>query len=622
MIIAFIAVIFLSLATYVVPVILARQRVWRDADDYHTASRSTTGSIFQNSSVAYALQMATFGPFFIWGATGDYAPAIVNSVLLAFGLGVIFLFRAQIVDYLRHSLRKNDSITIHEFISEAHGRSRAVRFSASLLTIFALSGIIMSEMYVSAQFLRPLLGNNLNITYVIFIVMFLFMLIYTLVGGNAGVMRADQLQLGVAYVAMFAALSGMLIFTSALGTSVAATHLPSLMMILVILAVLFGLKHVRFIDYSVNAVADTELGKRRLIKWAASAYGIMERCLNVIIVSAALVCLGTVIYLIFRFGPSQIGHAISSVTHPKTNTSVIALIALALLPLVYQICDITNWQRLAAFRPDHDPREVGVKFDDPARERRGVNDAAIKKGLLGYAIEAPAVWVLMLLFGAAALLYPGGLKSSDPIGSFVTGLAGGGVGGQFILGTLLVGVFAIALSTMDAVLSASLLAFRYDILPFLERKRSADSHSHAESGARRRTAYFGVALYVCIIGLFYLSERFLKLDVNNYLAILLAFYSAQIAFFPLIIGGLLKSGGRFQFLDAGPHGALWTLAAGFVVAIGMTVWGLCFNGGDLFSWGAIPGAFIAGMVTYAGACTWHYFSGKKGGEQDPTVAVA
>ena len=32
--------------------------------------------VFQNSAIAYALQMATFGPFFLWGAAGDFWPAV------------------------------------------------------------------------------------------------------------------------------------------------------------------------------------------------------------------------------------------------------------------------------------------------------------------------------------------------------------------------------------------------------------------------------------------------------------------------------------------------------------------------------------------------------------------
>lgn len=83
---ALFAFLVASLGICLVPVYSVRRRGYARAQDYFVSGEHTPPGVVQNSSVAYALQMATFGPLFAWGASGDFLPAIISSC--SFGLGV------------------------------------------------------------------------------------------------------------------------------------------------------------------------------------------------------------------------------------------------------------------------------------------------------------------------------------------------------------------------------------------------------------------------------------------------------------------------------------------------------------------------------------------------------
>jgi hypothetical protein len=195
--------LILSLAIYFVPVLLLRHKIYRRAQDYFVASNKTSPTVFQNASIAYQLQMATFGPFFLWGSRGDFWPVIVNSLFFGIGLLLVFYLRKPLFLFLNNSLRSDASVTVHEFMARQHGDDSRVRVASSVLTVFALFGLVLGECLGLATLLKPILLENVDATYIFVFIILLLIFLYTVVGGNSGVMRSDQAHLGVAYAGLF-----------------------------------------------------------------------------------------------------------------------------------------------------------------------------------------------------------------------------------------------------------------------------------------------------------------------------------------------------------------------------------------------------------------------------------
>ena len=124
-----------------------------------TSSRPATRppGVIQNASIAYALKMATFGPFFAWGASGDLWPAIIAALSFGLGLCLVYILRRPLLAFLDNALGRDQSITVHEFLARQYGNDPRVRLLAAGLTIFALAGLILAESIALAAVLKPVL---------------------------------------------------------------------------------------------------------------------------------------------------------------------------------------------------------------------------------------------------------------------------------------------------------------------------------------------------------------------------------------------------------------------------------------------------------------------------------
>lgn len=575
-----------SLVLYLLPAYLARQKRIDNPTEIYVASRPTSEGVSSNAAIAYALQMATFGPFFVWGASGDYWPPILNSIFFGLGVWLIIYFRKPIVEFLTISMRGHASITLHGFLATAHGNARSVRVIASILTVIALWGIVIAEMFGVTSVVAPILNGNKEAAFVVVATMFLFMFLYTTTGGNDGVQRTDQFQLGVSYLSIFILLTLLLVRVANIDAS-RSVILPVLLGG-ILLAVLLWRRRLKFLDYHARSIADDDLTQNSLMVKAARIYSALERLLNFSVVTAVVLGLAGCGFLLLRTGiePKVILGALAPLR--TTQSSVVAMIALALLPFAYQICDLSNWQRLAALRPDM------LGKDDESEAERTVLGA-----MRSYAIEGPTTWIILVVLGAiAGAAFQIGDKA-DPVGSFVSALMSSGALGLVMLLFLVLAASAIALSTMDAVLSATLYAFRYDIV--FDRK--ADSKfDKAESRRVRIVNTFGIATYtIVVLGLYIAQSYDIGFGSGQYMTILLAVYSAQISFLPLIVGGIMGRRTPEGFWNAGRNGAIATLVAGFAIAIFATFQSMRSGNADL-GWGAIPMCLGASAGVYLIAC--------------------
>lgn len=577
----------LSALIYIIPAYLARQRRIDNPTEVHVASHETPSLVFSNAGIAYQLQMATLGPFFVWGATGDLWPALINSVFFGIGLFLLILYRRPIIAFISSSIKGTESTTLHGFMSAAHGDARSVRVLASIFTVIALGGIVIAEMFGAMSVMTPILSGNKEASFLLVVAMFFLMYIYTTIGGNDGVQRTDQFQLGVAYVCLFTILIGLLLVVTRSATVGSAATLAALFAV-VCLAVLLWRHRFTFIEFEARNIADDDLVSDKDMRRLSRVYRTLERALNAVVFVVIVVALGLGIYALSRGVLAGGAKALAVPLLMPSKSSIVALTALAILPLVYQLCDLSNWQRLAALRPD-----LAEPGTSPAVERN------VLSALRAYAVESPAIWIILMLFGTIAATAFGGLNATDPFGDFVQRLISSGGVAQFGLFLLVMAALAISLSTMDAVLSAALYAFRYDILYDRNRDSKYDIN---EPSRQTRVRVFGFAVYGLVVCGLYFAQNYLKaFGGDQYLTILLTVYSAQISFIPLIIGGIWGRNKADSFWNCGAAGALLTLVFGFGTAIGITAWGILSGNTDA-SWWAIWGCLASSIFVYVASC--------------------
>jgi hypothetical protein len=567
----------LSLCMYLIPAWLSRQRVWREIRDVSAATVPAAPSLFQNAAVAYALQLATFGPFFVWGASGAYLPGIVNSVFFGFGLSLFYFFRKRVFDFLAAQLRVDQSFTLHGLIASRHGNSRLVALTSACLTIFALCGVILGEMLGASAILRPFLGDLGDNTFIIILIMFLCMFLYCTVGGNEGVLQTDQLQLGVAYCSLFLCTTVMIANFWLFDTEsrILSTSILSTLFIVVLIAMV---RKFQFIERSAN-IFHSSTRSDKLFAFVVRCYLKIEQCLNIALIVSTV---AIVAILIFAIVSEPIQFDISALGN-RGVVPWIGIISLAILPLAFNICDTSNWQRMAAFRPDLSAAS---------------EDKAVRRALLNYSVESALVWLLMLFMGAmGAIFVGGGWTDQDDLSSFLTRILklNSYAANTFVV-LFLTGGFAIALSTMSAVFSAVLAVLRLDVLhrPDTAMKQEAKNTSFINRSNQIGFLIFSV-FFVLYVGL----EKFVPFGKETYVNLLLGFYGAQVAFLPSLVASLSSFRGEPLSKNVSETGAVASIVLGATGAVFITVSGLILPVPDWLVWTAFPGALAISSAVYA-----------------------
>src|SRR4051812_10924312 len=175
------------------PVCLLRRQSYRRAQDYFVSAQPAPPAVLWNSSIAHALRIAAFGPFFAWGASGDLWPAIVSSLFFGLGLLLLYALRRPMLEFLDRALDHDGSITVHAFITQQHGNDRRVLLLASGLTLFALVGLVVGEAVAVAAVLKPLLMGNTTLAYLSVLGMLAVAAVGAILSGHSGVMQSTQL---------------------------------------------------------------------------------------------------------------------------------------------------------------------------------------------------------------------------------------------------------------------------------------------------------------------------------------------------------------------------------------------------------------------------------------------
>src|SRR5215813_10013947 len=518
-----------SLAIYLIPIYLLRRKAYARAQDYFVSSEHSPPGVIRNSSIAYALKMATFGPFLVWGASGDFWPAIIYSTFFGLGVCLIYMVRRPMLAFMESALHGDRSITVHDFIARQHGNDPRVRQFASCLTVFAFLALVIGEALVVATFLKPILSDNAAATSVFVSAFLALMALYAMLSGNSGVMRSTQSQLGMLYLGLFGSTALLLYLLISALRPMSPHSTFAMVFVAACCAVMPFYRRSVYVDTSPIRAANSNSDRPGREPLAARLFRRFEKILNACISVCAAWVIVLVAMQLYSDGLPAIARESAAALQTGTRLSGMGLVALLLLPLFHPVVDMTNWQRLAAFEKD-------------ARDIEPSQRPAIFRGMLRiYAIETPLMSLFMCMFGVIAVvaMATGG---AGAIEAFIRELAAeDNAMASAALALLLVSVFAIALSTMSSLFSASLCTVRYDVLPAFWPERASAAAQAGEEATRRLVMAGGGLYLVVIVAGFLIADAYLQISFasSEFLALLFAFYCAQLAFVPLVLGPVM-----------------------------------------------------------------------------------
>jgi hypothetical protein len=581
-----------SLAIYLIPIYLLRRKAYARAQDYFVSSEHSPPGVIRNSSIAYALKMATFGPFFVWGASGDFWPAIIYSTFFGLGVCLIYMVRRPMLAFMENALHGDRSITVHDFIARQHGNDPRVRLFASCLTVFAILALVIGEALVVATFLKPILSDNAAATSAFVSAFLALMALNATLSGNSGVMRSAQSQLGMLYLGLFGSTALLLYLLISALRPMSPHSTFAMVFVAACCAVMPFYRRSVYVDTSPIRAANSNTDRPGREPLAARLFRRFEKILNACISVCAAWVIVLVAMQLYSDGLPAIARESAAALQTGTRLSGMGLVALLLLPLFHPVVDMTNWQRLAAFEKD-------------ARDIEPSQRPAIFRGVLRiYAIEMPLMSLFMCMFGVIAVVAMATPSGADAIEAFIRELAAeDNAMASAALALLLVSVFAIALSTMSSLFSASLCTVRYDVPAFWPERTSAAAQ--AGEGATRRLVMAGGGLYlVVIVAGFLIADAYLQISFasSEFLALLFAFYCAQLAFVPLVLGPVMdRTGAGF-----GTVSARWALVILGVSALmgllAVTIYVATRN--ESWLWAAVPACLGSGFLLFVVARRW------------------
>jgi hypothetical protein len=581
----FVAPAVLSLAICLVPVWLLRRHEYRRAQDYFVSSQSTPPDVVRNSSVASALRLAILGPFFAWGASGDFVPAVIGAVCFGAGLYLFDVFRGPILDFLDAALGRDGSITVHEFIARRNGNDPWVRLTAASLTIFALSGLVVAEAVALGAVLRPLVAGSTAVSVSVTGVLIASAL-YAALSGNSGAMQSGQLQLGMIYLGLFGATVMLLYLLVSAVTAIPPYGTFAIVAVVALCTFIACYRLSKYVDTTLIRVVNSgaegpaepgrpSLGARLLRRF--------EQVLNICVSLFALWIFDLACLEFYARGVPTIARDSFAALQEQTQVSPLAFVALALLPLFYPLVDVRNWQRIAAAEKERDP--------STNQRRRWY----VRRCLRKYAIEAPLLWLFASMFGAIAMVAVAIPDAADSIQAFITQLvADKSLFTTGALSLLLVGVLAIASATISSSFSAGLCTIRYDILPVVWPQLAAEDPSR-EPLAGRATLLAGGGLFIAIIAAAIIADCLVSTSVasGTFLAVLFVLCCAQLALAPLVFAPLI--GRASEGTDTlSPRWALAVLGTGAGSTAGVVMI-YAVTGTEGWLWAAVPACLASGL---------------------------
>jgi len=567
-----------------VPVWLLRRAPRERALDYLVAAQRTRPAVVRNASIAYALRMAAFVPLFAWGASGEFWPAVIASACFGLGTWLVYAVREPLVQFVDDAIAADRSMTVHAFIAQGGGHGR-VRMVAAVMTLTALFALVVGEALAAASVLGPMLQTSATLTALFPVVAVAAIAMTMALCGHSGVMHAAQLQLGTLYFGLFGATALVLYLHISARTALPAPVALAIASIIAFSAILLWYRRSRYVDTDTvrsDEAARPSRAARVLARAAKILNGVLSGLLVLIIVVAFL-------DLQVADGATLARDSIAALG-AGTRMSGTALLAIALVALFYPLVDVATWLRLAALRKD-----AGV-------ERNGDDRHDMLSGVFAMqAVESTLMGLVACAVGAiaAAALGPSRAETAH---AFAMRLAAPDNAIVAIAAALIaICVVSAAVTTITAILAASLVTLRYDLAASGSRDLPQAATGRAsETALRRRTLVAAIAMTVAAVALgaaVAWTSSAADFVSGRLPALLCAICTAQIALAPLVLATIIgRARGHYGALSAGWALAMLGAGAGCVVA---AVVGYVATGAEDWLWSAAPVGLVSGLLLYA-----------------------
>jgi hypothetical protein len=582
--------LIVALGICLVPIWLLPRQNFKRAQDYFIASQPTPPDVMRNSAVAYPLRIASFGPFFTWGASGDLWPAIMGAACCGLGAYMIYALRRPLLASLDAALCGDASATLPALVAKWHGNDNRVRLLTASLTVIALTGLITAEAFAAASLVQPVMTESARSVHLLAGGIVVLAVLYTVLAGNSGVMHSVQLQAGMIYLALFGS-TALLLYFLVSDVSTLPPHGSFAVLLIGAACVLILLyRRFKFVDNTPIRKSNGRSGDADDGEHPSWLFRLLRRLEKAIDTFVSVFVILVVVLVAMEFSAFGVaGMARDSIAALRAGPGIpgMALLTIVAVSLLYPIVDGSTWQRLAALAKD-----TGSQPD--------LRSATIARIFNLLAPEIMLLLLLMCAFGAVAVVATETPADRDVLQTFIRQLTSEeSLPASLAISLLVLGILTMALSAASSMLSASLWVLRYDLLPALwpmlspEQTRPAD-----EAIARRRTILVGCGLCIGAIFLVVVADALFGMSFtpSTFFAVLCACFCAQLSFISLVLTSLGLTGRCM-----GAVSAPWALLIiGVAAASGIAaVIVFLATGAEPWLWAAVPACLGSGLMLFA-----------------------
>jgi len=524
-----IIIIIAPLLIYFLGAITIDREEVKHPDEYFSAFRKVGKTEFASSSIAYGFQVSTIYPFLFWGASSFLFIPFINA--LCWGLGIILFYFS--IEKIKKYLGSN--YTLHGFIGETYGDIN--RKIASIITIIGFLGFLIAELWFGSRVLLAIVPSS-NWLYLILFLFLIFIAGYLFLGGQLSSFRTDQLQLSITYIGIFGVIAYLLYLTIRNQVEIVPGLSWGVIILCNLIPVILSVRKFSFI-----LIDD-----------------LWDKFLNTLVSFLFLIILSLSLYILF-YSPTKF--EFQNFVNLE-GFGISGLLALIILPLGWQFVDLSNWQRL-----------LGVKENNKID-----SNSDLKDGLFTYAIESPFTWILFILFGLlAANAFPN-FSFDEVIIDFPNELINSGILIDQVAGYIfIVSIISIMLSTVDSFMMAIGFTYTYDLNSFARKILENRNEKELRNNLNQiisKGKFFSFLIVLLGLVLFVFFDLAIEGGGQLFINLLLTFYSASLAFLPLILGKL--------FLKTPPSKniAALSMVLGAITGISIGIYSVIWN--PYFAW--------------------------------------